>query len=123
MDAMTTSTPQASTAQNHNRCYCFNPDCQHPENSGDVLVCQSCGSNLLLQERYRAIQILGQGGFGRTFKAVDQSQPSQPYCAIKQFFPQQINNAEKAAELFRQEAQRLETLGNHPHSPTAGVFY
>ena len=117
MDAMTTSTPQASTAHNHDRCYCFNPDCQHPENFRDALVCQSCGSNLLLQERYRAIQILGQGGFGRTFKAVDQSQPSQPYCAIKQFFPQQINNAEKAAELFRQEAQRLETLGNHPQIP------
>ncbi|MGK7873624.1 MAG: VIT domain-containing protein [Xenococcaceae cyanobacterium] len=114
---MTTSTPQESTADNQNRCYCLNPDCQKPENPRDTLVCESCGSNLLLQERYRAIEPLGQGGFGRTFKAVDESQPSQPYCAIKQFFPQQVNNAEKAAELFRQEAQRLETLGNHPQIP------
>ena len=114
---MTTTTPQASTAHDHPHCYCFNTDCQHPENSREALACQSCGANLLLQERYRAIQILGQGGFGRTFKAVDLSQPSHPYCAIKQFFPQQVNNAEKAAELFRQEAQRLAILGYHPQIP------
>ena len=95
-------------------------------NSQDTLLCQSCSSNLLLQNRYRAIQILGQGGFGRTFKVIDESQPSQPYYAIKQFFPQQkgINNWEKAAKLFRQEAERLEILGQRSaNSPTDRVFH
>ncbi|NEO32560.1 MAG: protein kinase [Symploca sp. SIO3C6] len=116
---MTKPAPQGSTADNLNLSYCYNPDCQHPENPPDAIFCQSCGSNLLLQNRYRAIQLIGSGGFGRTFRAIDESKPSQPYCAIKQFFPQQqgSKNREKASELFRQEAERLSTLGYHPRIP------
>ena len=114
---MTIAPPQVSSAHHHPHCFCLNTDCHHPENSGDALLCQSCGASLLLQERYRAIQILGQGGFGRTFKAVDLSQAAHPYCAIKQFFPQQTHQVERATELFRQEAQRLEILGSHPQIP------
>ena len=116
---MTTPISPQNTAHNPNRCYCFNPDCQHPENPQNNTVCQSCGTPLQLQERFRAIQLLGQGGFGRTFKAIDESKSSLIYCAIKQFFPQQSShNATKASELFRQEAQRLDSLGNHPQIPT-----
>lgn len=61
--------------------------------------------------------MIGRGGFGRTLLAIDESQASQPYCVIKQFFPQHQGNNEKASELFRQEAQRLETLGNHAQIP------
>ena len=116
---MTTPIPTQSSNQNSDRCYCFNPDCQHPENPQNNSVCQSCGSPLQLQDRFRAIQLLGRGGFGRTFKAIDRSQSSPTYCAIKQFFPQQSShNAAKAKELFRQEARRLESLGTHPQIPT-----
>ena len=105
---------------NHNRgCYCLNRDCTQPENSRNAIACNNCGSSLLLQNRYRALQLIGQGGFGRTFKAIDESQPSQPYCAIKQFWIEpNCRDKAKAAELFKQEAERLKVLGEHPHIPT-----
>jgi serine/threonine protein kinase len=72
---------------------------------------------LLLAERYRAIKPIAQGGFGRTLLAEDEYKPSKPQCVIKQFYPQGQNNAGKAAELFQQEAVRLEQLGKHPQIP------
>ncbi|SKB12677.1 Serine/threonine protein kinase (fragment) [Planktothrix sp. PCC 11201] len=97
---------------------CLNPDCLQL-NSKTTIFCQKCGSKLLLRERYRALKILGQGGFGRTFLAVDEDKPSQPYCVIKQFLPQAqgTNNQEKAGELFKQEAVQLEHLGKHSQIP------
>jgi len=116
---MTTANPENSTASHPSQCYCLNPDCQHPENPRDAVSCHSCGSELLLFSRYRAIYPLGQGGFGRTFRGVDESNPNHPDCAIKQFFPKHSSttNQEKAAELFEQEAQRLKTLGHHSQIP------
>lgn len=100
--------------------YCLNPDCQSTTNNPTgAKFCQTCGSKLLLQERYRTLKLIGQGGFGRTFLAVDESQSSKPCCVIKQFFPQAqgITNTQKATELFQQEAVRLEELGKHPQIP------
>ncbi len=73
---------------------------------------------MLLRDHYRAIQPLGQGGFGRTFLAVDEDR-RQGRCVIKQFFPQSQcpNTTQKAAELFEQEAARLDELGKHPQIP------
>jgi serine/threonine protein kinase len=68
--------------------YCLNPDCQKPQNSAGAIFCLSCGSKLLLGERYRAIKLIGQGGFGRTFLAVDEYKASKPRCVIKQFYLQ-----------------------------------
>ncbi|NEP82686.1 MAG: serine/threonine protein kinase, partial [Okeania sp. SIO3B3] len=97
---------------------CLNPNCLH-QNSAEIELCQECGSKLLLAERYRALEIIGEGGFGRTFKAVDEFQPSKPLCVIKQFFStvQDAKSIQKATELFEQEAVRLETLGKHPQIP------
>ncbi|MEQ9367991.1 MAG: VIT domain-containing protein [Coleofasciculus chthonoplastes F3-SA18-01] len=116
---MTTANPENSTASHPDQCYCLNPDCQHPENPRYAVSCHSCGSELLLSGRYRAIHPLGQGGFGRTFRGVDESNPNHPDCAIKQFFPKHSSttNQKKAAELFEQEAQRLKTLGHHSQIP------
>ncbi|MEG4014065.1 MULTISPECIES: serine/threonine-protein kinase [unclassified Microcoleus] len=99
--------------------YCLNPSCQNPQNADRTQYCLSCGSKLLLRERYRAIKPLGRGGFGRTFLAIDQDKPSKPRCAIKQFFPlsQGTSSSEKAAELFNREAVRLDELGKHPQIP------
>ena len=72
---------------------------------------------MLLSDRYRAIKPIGQGGFGKTFLAVDEYKPTLPKCVIKQFFPQNSASAEKAAELFRREAIRLDELGQHPQIP------
>jgi serine/threonine protein kinase len=100
--------------------YCINSQCPAPNrNSSDSKFCATCGAKLLLKERYRALQLLGQGGFGKTFQAIDESQPRQPLCVIKQFACQQVDERtrEIALQLFKEEAQYLETLGNHPQIP------
>lgn len=96
------------------------PGCPQPQNPATGKVCQSCGSKLLLKERYRPIQAIGQGGFGRTFLARDEDIPSKPKCVVKQlFFNQgQTRHIKKAEELFYQEAVRLDELGHHPQIPT-----
>ena len=100
--------------------YCLNPHCQKTaDNPPGANFCQNCGTKLLLRERYRAIKLIGQGGFGRTFLAIDEDKPSKPRCVIKQFFPQAqgTNSAQKASELFEQEAIRLDELGKHSQIP------
>lgn len=100
--------------------YCLNPICPKPaRNPPRAKFCQNCGQKLLLKDRYRAVKPIGQGGFGRTFLGVDEDRPSKPRCVIKQFFPQAqgTNNAQKAAELFEQEALRLDELGEHRQIP------
>jgi len=105
--------------------YCLNPACPKPQNPTHAELCQACGSKLLLRDRYRAIKAIGQGGFGRTFLAVDEDKPSKPRCVIKQFLPPETQlipsasnrNSKKAGELFEQEAMRLDELGKHPQIP------
>jgi serine/threonine protein kinase len=100
--------------------YCVIPGCLAPQNPDTGRFCLSCGAKLLLKERYRSIQPLGSGGFGRTFLAVDEDIPSKPRCVIKQLYIESPGSlvARKAAELFRQEAVRLDELGQHPQIPT-----
>lgn len=99
--------------------YCINPQCLSPVNPDSAECCLSCGEQLLLQNRYRPIEMLGEGGFGKTYLAVDEHIPSKPPCAIKQFhfLDHHVNRYQKAAKLFRQEAVRLEQLGKHPQIP------
>jgi serine/threonine protein kinase len=106
--------------------YCLNPNCQYTHNSPDTKFCMACGSKLLLAERYRAIKLLGQGGFGRTFLAIDEYQPSRLHCVIKQFLPQVqgTNSFHKALELFKLEAARLDELGrNHAQIPELLAYF
>jgi serine/threonine protein kinase len=105
--------------------YCLNPRCQKPQNTNDVRFCLTCGSKLLLKDRYRAIKPIGQGGFGRTFLAVDEDKPSKPHCVIKQFYPQAqgTSTVQKAVELFNQEAMRLDELGEHPQIPDLLAYF
>ena len=76
-------------------------------------------------DRYGAKKIIGQGGFGRTFLAVDEYKPSKPPCVIKHFYPQlQANSSiQKAAELFELEAVRLEQLGKHSQIPELLAYF
>ncbi len=62
----------------------------------------------VLQNRYRIIQILGQGGFGRTYLAEDQRRFNE-LCAIKELIPSATGASvwEKAQELFQREAAAL----------------
>lgn len=99
--------------------YCLNPTCPNPENVPYSQRCQSCGSRLLLRDRYRVVKPLGQGGFGATFLANDEALPGEPSCVIKQLRPS--GNAphvlQMARELFEREAKTLGRIGNHPQVP------
>jgi WD40 repeat protein/tRNA A-37 threonylcarbamoyl transferase component Bud32 len=106
--------------------YCLNPECQRPLNLDGAEFCQSCGVKLvpLLRNRYRIQRPLGQGGFGKTYLAVDQDRLNTR-CVIKQFSPQLkgTKGLEKAIQLFEQEAVRLHELGEHPHIPTLQAYF
>jgi serine/threonine protein kinase len=102
---------------------CLNPNCLY-NNPFDNLVCQRCGSSLLVSGRYRALRQLGCGGFARTFEAVDEYRLNTS-CVIKQFCPiQQSSTAiEKSRELFKQEGVILKTLAQHPKIPKLLAFF
>ena len=104
---------------------CLNPDCLFQNLSGYTKLCQKCGNKLLLGDRYGAQKIIGQGGFGRTFLAIDEYKPSKPPCVIKQFYPQfqGTSSIQKAAELFKLEAVRLEQLGKHSQIPELLAYF
>jgi serine/threonine protein kinase len=103
---------------------CLNPDCL-AVNAETHRFCQKCGQNLWLKDRYQALKLIGQGGFGKTFLAIDHDKPSKPRCVIKQFFPQGQGTAglQKAAELFAEEAKRLDELGKHPQIPELLAYF
>lgn len=106
--------------------YCLNPDCKQPLNPDGIEQCESCGKKLvpLLRARYRILRTLGQGGFGKTFLAVDEDR-LKAKCVIKQFSPQLKGTKalEKAIQLFEQEAMRLYELGEHPHIPALLAYF
>lgn len=105
--------------------YCVLPGCYQPHNPDTNQVCQSCGNRLLLKERYRPLRQIGQGGFGRTFLAIDEHIPAKPSCVVKQLCLSSTNaqSYNKAVELFYQEAVRLGDLGCHSQIPTLLAYF
>lgn len=107
---------------------CQNPHCPNPFNSSGDRFCTSCGNNKfspLFRNRYRVKKVLGEGGFGRTYKAEDADRLDDP-CVIKQFIPQVQGKTAlvKAAAMFQQEAVRLYELGeNHPQIPRLLAYF
>jgi len=77
----------------------------------------SLSAGLVLQNRYRLLNILGQGGFGRTYLAEDLGRFNER-CALKEFIPVQSGNyaLEKSKELFQREAATLYQI-QHPQIP------
>ncbi len=71
----------------------------------------------LLQNRYRLLKMLGQGGFGRTYLAEDQGR-FQEKCVIKEYTPAQTDAyaLQKSRELFQREAAVLWQI-RHPQIP------
>lgn len=90
--------------------YCLNPQCPDPSNQPNpkARICPHCGSELYLRGRYRILQSLGGGGFGRTFE-IEESGASK---VLKVLY----KNHPKAVTLFQQEAKVLSRM-NHPGIP------
>jgi len=95
-------------------CLCLTCD---RANSITTKFCTQCGVKLQIQERYRALKVIGQGGFGKTFLAQDEGKPSKPRCVIKQFLYDDPATLREAQRLFEQEAVRLDDLGKHNQIP------
>ncbi|WP_417118162.1 protein kinase domain-containing protein [Nodularia spumigena] len=78
----------------------------------------------MLRNRYRPIKSLGGGGFAKTYLAEDIDKLNEK-CVIKQFAPQTQGTAglQKATELFLQEAQQLQQLGEHPQIPALLAYF
>lgn len=99
------------------------------ENPTGTRFCQHCGEKLdlfnahnvvpgsVLGDRYCVVRELGQGGFGRTYLAVDVNRFNEP-CVLKEFAPQVQGSyaLQKALELFEREAGVLYKL-QHPQIP------
>ena len=79
----------------------------------------------LLDRRYQVTQVLGAGGFGRTYLAQDTRRPGNPICVVKQLKPatSDPNFLEAARRLFNSEAETLEQLGNHSHIPRLLAYF
>ncbi|MFT7522056.1 MAG: serine/threonine protein kinase, partial [Kiritimatiellia bacterium] len=77
-------------------------------------VCPSCSKNPLLDERYRLINVLGQGAHGTTWRAEELSTGSVR--TIKEL-PLRLGVKSKSVDLFRREAEVLQQL-HHDHIPT-----
>ncbi len=106
---------------------CLNPDCPNPLNPNGKKFCQSCSTPLvsLLRNRFRVIRVLSdEGGFGRTYLSEDVDKLNER-CVIKQLAPkfQGTWSQKKAMELFAEEAQRLQDLGEHPQIPTLLAYF
>jgi serine/threonine protein kinase len=78
----------------------------------------------LLSGRYRIIQLVGKGGFGAVYKALDERFQGQRVVAIKELSDSQVSPSEKAQALqdFRREANLLVPL-SHPNLPNVSDFF
>lgn len=79
----------------------------------------------LLDRRYQVTQVLGAGGFGKTYLAQDTRRPGNPICVVKQLKPisSDASFLETARRLFTSEGETLEQLGNHDQIPRLLAYF
>ncbi|MBD2576239.1 bifunctional serine/threonine-protein kinase/formylglycine-generating enzyme family protein [Oscillatoria sp. FACHB-1406] len=100
---------------------CLNPHCSEPENPDNADDCHNCGTSLhnpypFYKDRYRILQVLGCGGFGRTYLVKDTKNHDRP-CVLKMLLSQATaEDTERAIRKFKLESEKLATL-NHPQIP------
>lgn len=79
----------------------------------------------ILGSRYRVMEYLAEGGFGRTYLAEDTQLPDRNLCVVKQLSPS--FSAPKllaiARRLFETEAKALHSLGHHSQIPELLAYF
>ncbi len=100
--------------------YCINPNCYNRHNSDELEHCKTCGTQLLINERYQIVKPLrtGQAYNSEVFEVTDFNEPE----VIKVLKTLSIkHNHTKFYELFEQEARILIWLSSkwqtHPGIP------
>lgn len=90
--------------------YCINPNCPNPNDplNAERNHCRNCGSELILQGRYRVIGLVDRGGFANIFEVDDRGR--------RKILKVLQNNYEKVVQLFIREAGVLQQL-KHPGIP------
>jgi len=78
-----------------------------------------------LRGRYQILDILGCGGFARTYLAADTQRPNHPQCVIKHLMPARADEKflQVARRLFHTEAEILEVLGRHDRIPQLLAYF
>jgi len=75
--------------------------------------------------RYQLVEVLGAGGFGETYIAIDAQRPGNPLCVVKQLRP--VSDDPKlfalSQRLFTREAETLERLGQHNQIPQLLAYF
>ena len=75
---------------------------------------------MALNNRYRIIELIAQGGFSKTFLAVDELKSPALSCVVKQFL---VQSQEKNITIFEEDARKLKELGQHPQIPALLDFF
>ena len=99
---------------------CINPTCPRPADpdNDNNRFCQGCGSELVLQGRYRVMRLLSdKSGFGKIYEAYEGSTPK-----ILKVLKENLNSDTKAVQLFEQEAAVLGQL-HHPGIPKVDGYF
>ena len=81
---------------------------------------------VLLNNRYRVLSVLGDGGFGQTFLVEDTHMPSNKRCVLKQLKPihERPELKQMVRDRFQREAAILETLGEaHTQIPRLYAYF
>ncbi|MBA3469067.1 MAG: protein kinase [Herpetosiphonaceae bacterium] len=87
----------------------------HTDNRADAKFCQKCGNNIWLNDRYRIVRAIKEGGMGAVYEAMDDSGKRYALKALIDRFTDPAERADGIAR-FQEEASILREL-QHPQIP------
>ncbi|NEQ72797.1 MAG: serine/threonine protein kinase [Okeania sp. SIO2C9] len=101
------------------KVHCINPHCLSPIQAWGNNFCQSCGTPLLLNDRYIPLRKLSAGGFAKIYIIWDQETQTERILKVL------LESSPKALELFDQEAWVLASMRHSgiPRVETGDYFH
>ena len=116
-DCICVLTPVAS-------CYIISTRLIIQQKSRLLMMAQPLQINTVLRDRYRVVELVGQGGMGAVYKAEDLRLTGR-ICAVKEVHPELISEPgveDEAHNQFYREASTLARL-DHPNLPKVSDFF